>query len=282
VARWDGEIPPELSGELPPLVDVSRPNPARIYDYLLGGSHNFAVDRETAEQVMATGRVSALPAIANRSFLGRAVRSMLASGIDQFLDLGSGIPTVGNVHEVAQRANPATRVVYVDNEPVAVAHARQLLADDPNTAMVAADLRDTETVLGHPDTVRLLDFSRPVGLLMVSVLHFVSDEDDPAGITARYCSAVPAGSQLALSHYTVDGNGPEKRELARRGLAAYQRTAITVHARSRAELTKLLSGLDIAPPGIVWVPEWRPDELQPRLCDPPVAEMYGAVARVTR
>ena len=270
----------EWSTELPPLVDVSKPNPARIYDYLLGGSHNFAVDRETAEQALAAGHLTAAPAIANRSFLRRAVRFMTEQGIDQFLDLGSGIPTVGNVHEIAQQANPNARVVYVDNEPVALAHARQLLADDPNTAIIATDLRDPRAVLDHRDTRALLDFTRPVGLLMVAVFHFVSDQDDPAGIVADYTSAVPAGSFLAISHYSQDGYDEVRAERARKALESYKRTATPIYARSGADLARLLGGQEIVPPGIVWTPMWRPDSSEPSLCEPANAEVLAAVARI--
>ena len=271
----------DSAGELPPLVDVSRPNPARIYDYLLGGSHNFAVDRETAEQAMAAGQVTSAPAIANRSFLRRAVRFMIEQGIDQFLDLGSGIPTVGNVHEIAQQANPNARVVYVDNEPVAVAHAKALLAEDPNTAMVAADIRDIDTVLNHPDTRALLDFSRPIGVLLVAVFHFVPGSDDPASIVARYTSAVPEGSYLALSHYTQDGYDRDKLERMHKGMATYQRTATPVYARTSEEIGALVSGLDIVEPGIVWTPLWRPDNSEPALCEPADSEIYAVVASIT-
>ncbi|HEX9338154.1 MAG TPA: SAM-dependent methyltransferase, partial [Pseudonocardiaceae bacterium] len=244
---------PSLTGEPPsPMVDISAPNAARMYDYLLGGCHNFAIDRETAEKAMAAGRVSAFPARANRSFLRRAVRFMVDRGVDQFLDLGSGIPTVGNVHEIAQSVNPDAHVVYVDNEPIAVAHARQLLADNPSAAIVGADLRDVDTVLNDPDTKRLLDFDRPVGVLLVAVFHFVSDEDDPAGIIGRYLGVLRSGGYLALSHYTEDGYTPEKRRLAAAGRAAY---GTRVVGRSRAELVGLMRGLDIVPPGVVYTPE---------------------------
>jgi hypothetical protein len=270
----------ESSPELPPLVDVSKPNPARIYDYLLGGSHNFAVDRETAEQVMAAGLVTAAPAIANRSFLRRAVRFMMESGIEQFLDLGSGIPTVGNVHEIAQQANRNARVVYVDNEPVAVAHAKALLADDPNSAMVAADIRDVDAVLFHPETRALLDFRKPIGLLMVAVLHFVPDSDNPAGIVAKYASAVADGSCLALSNYTKDGNDKAKTERVRKAMESYDRTATPVYSRTKEELGAFISGLEIVSPGIVWTPLWRPDNSEPALCEPADSEIYAAVAKI--
>jgi hypothetical protein len=270
----------ESSAELPPLVDVSRPNPARIYDYLLGGSHNFAVDREAADKAMGAGHFTVAPAIANRSFLRRAVRFMTEQGIDQFLDLGSGIPTVGNVHEIAQQANPNARVVYVDNEPVAVAHARALLADDPNTAIVATDLRNPESVLNHPDTRALLDLTRPVGLLMLAVFHFVSEQDDPARIVAGYASAVPEGSYLAISHYSQDGYDEAKAERAGLALKSYRRSVTPIYARSRADLARLLSGQEIVPPGIVWTPTWRPDSSEPALCEPADAEIIAAVARI--
>ncbi|HEX3788465.1 MAG TPA: SAM-dependent methyltransferase [Pseudonocardiaceae bacterium] len=270
---------PSMSGELPPQVDVSTPNPARIYDYLLGGANNFAVDRETAEQSMAAGSVSAAPARLNRSFLRRAVQFMVDQGIDQFLDLGSGIPTVGNVHEIAQHANPDARVVYVDNEPVAIAYARQLLADNPGAAIVGHDLRDVDAVLGSPEVAGLLDFSRPVGVLMVAIFHFIQDTDGPEEIISRYLSMVPSGSYLAMSHYTEDGHSEEKRARTRSGLAAYKRTQTSVVPRSRERLGELLHGLDILEPGIVWTPEWRPDgDLETQ--DPTEAEILAVVARI--
>jgi SAM-dependent methyltransferase len=270
----------ELSGESPSVVDVSIPNPSRIYDYLLGGSHNFAVDRETADRAMAAGKVTALPARANRSFLRRAVRFMIDSGVDQFLDLGSGIPTAGNVHEIAQRVNPDARVVYVDNEPVAVAQARQLLADNPNATIIGSDVRDADAVLGHPDTARLLDFSRPIGLLTVAVLHFVPDADDPAGLVRRYLADAVPGSYLALSHHSEDAYTAEKRALAAAGRAAYSRTQTAVFARTRAEIAAFLAPTELVEPGIVWTPQWRPDGGDPEVTDPAEAEIYAAVGRL--
>ncbi|HEX4722665.1 MAG TPA: SAM-dependent methyltransferase [Pseudonocardiaceae bacterium] len=269
---------PSLSGEPPsPTVDISMPNAARMYDYLLGGCHNFAIDRETAEKAMAAGRVSPLPARANRSFLRRAVRFMVEQGVHQFLDLGSGIPTVGNVHEIAQYANPEAHVVYVDNEPIAVAHARQLLAGNESAAIIGSDLRAVETILDDPDTRRLLDFDKPVGVLMVAVFHFIPDLDDPAGIIGSYLGRLRAGGYLALSHYTEDGYTPDKRKLASAGRAAY---GTQVVGRSRAELTALMRGLEIVSPGVVYTPEWRPDDEQPIVENPADSEIYAVVARV--
>src|SRR5437879_6199523 len=158
-------------------VDVTRPNAARMYDYMLGGSTNFAADREAAEQMMAAGGATTAPARMNRAFLRRAVRFMVEKGIEQFLDLGSGIPTAGNVHEIAQAANPDAHIVYVDNEPIAVHHATELLAGNDNAAMIRADLRNVQSVLVHPDTRRLIDVTKPVGLLMVAIFHFIQDTD---------------------------------------------------------------------------------------------------------
>jgi hypothetical protein len=264
-----------------PLVDADTPNPARIYDYLLGGANNFAADRDAAEQAMRVGQVGRTVARSNRAFLRRAVRFMCEQGVDQFLDLGSGIPTVGNVHEIAQQANPHARVAYVDNETVAVTYARRLLADDPRSVMVEADLRHPEQVLADPALTGLLDLSRPVGILLVSVLHFVPDAEDPAGIVAGYREAAAGGGYLVVSHYTDEGYSEEKRARAEAGKDVYQRrTRTPVVARGRAELAALLAGTELVPPGVVWAPDWHPDGTG---TDPEVSsesEMYAAVARI--
>jgi hypothetical protein len=201
--------------------------------------------------------------------------------VDQFLDLGSGIPTVGNVHEIAQRANPEARVAYVDNESVAVTYARRLLADNPRAVMVEADLRHPERVLADPVLTGLLDLSRPVGILLVSVLHFVPDAEDPAGIVAAYRDAAAGGGYLVVSHYTDEGYSAEKRARASAGKDVYQRrTRATVVARGKAELTALLGGTELVPPGVAWVPDWHPDGAG---TDPEVAsesEMYGVVGQI--
>ena len=256
-------------------MDVSRPNAARMYDYMLGGSQNFAVDREAVDAMLATAGSTMAPARLNRSFLRRAVQYMAADGIDQFLDLGSGIPTVGNVHEIAHAANPGSRVVYVDIEPVAVAHARHLLAGNDNATIVHADLRNVDEVLNHPETQRLIDFTRPVGLLLVSILHFIQDEDDPAGIVTAYRAATVAGGYLALSHFSINDN-----ELARRGAAHYQKTATPVVGRTREEITTYLAGLEPIPPGLVWTSQWRPDGADPIPRSPQDARIYGAVGKM--
>jgi hypothetical protein len=274
-------MPPERPADYGPRpLDLDTPNAARLYDCFLGGAHNTATDRKVAKEFATMAPHWTLGARLNRSFLRHAVRFMTEQGIDQFLDLGSGIPTVGNVHEIAQQANPNARVVYVDNEPVAVAHARALLADDPNTAIVATDLRNPESVLNHPDTRALLDLTRPVGLLMLAVFHFVSEQDDPTRIVAGYASAVPEGSYLAISHYSQDGYDEAKAERAGLALKSYRRSVTPIYARSRADLARLLSGQEIVPPGIVWTPTWRPDSSEPALCEPADAEIIAAVARI--
>src|SRR5689334_8693366 len=183
--------------------DFERPNVARMYDYFLGGSHNFAVDRKAAAAVLAA--VPGIRALArqNRNFLRRAVQYLAHQGVRQFLDLGSGIPTVGNVHEIAQRDAPGSRVVYVDIEPVAVSHSRTLLEDNPDTAVAQLDLRRPDQVLDSPEVRDLLDLTRPVAVLAVAVLHFLPDSDDPAGVLARYRDAVAPGSRLVVSHASL-------------------------------------------------------------------------------
>jgi SAM-dependent methyltransferase len=262
--------------EMPEMVDTERPNPARIYDAMLGGSFNFAADREVVERMLPTVRAAAAE---NRSFLRRAVLYMAEQGIDQFLDLGSGIPTVGNVHTVARRANPAARVVYVDNEPVAVAHARHLLADVDGVRMVDADIRRPDAVLGDAATTATLDLSRPVGVLMVAVLHFVPDADDPAAIIGRYLDAVPAGSHLAVSHWSMDAYPPAKRHKAEQAVERYRDgTQVPFVPRTAAELERLLSRVQLVDPGLVWIPAWRPDKDSPLDID--AVEGYAAVGRL--
>lgn len=249
-------MPPEPSA-VPSDIDLSRPSAARVYDYYLGGAHNFAADREMAEQAIAMWPDLPLIMQANRAFLRRAVRFCVAAGIRQFLDLGSGIPTAGNVHEVARAAAPDARVVYADIDPVAVTHSRTILKDDPRTAVVQADLRRPDLLLERPEVTGLLDFSRPVAVMMVAVLHFVPDTDDPAAIVAGYRDAVAPGSFLVMSHATHEGQparADEHQEL-------YQRTATPMSMRSRTEVRALFDGLELVDPGVVYLPLWRPENL---------------------
>ncbi|HEY0815828.1 MAG TPA: SAM-dependent methyltransferase [Pseudonocardia sp.] len=236
-------------------VEYDRPSAARVYDYYLGGSHNFAVDREMARAAIAMW--PELPQImqANRAFLRRAVEFLVGQGITQFLDIGSGIPTVGNVHEVAQAAEPDARVVYVDIDPVAVAHSREILAGDERTAVVHADFLDVDAVLGSAEVARLLDLSQPVGVLLVALLHFVPVDADPAAAVARYRDTMAAGSYLVVSHATQEGQ-PRRADEHQ---ALYRRTSTPMTMRSRAEVAALFTGFDLVAPGVVFLPQWRPD-----------------------
>jgi hypothetical protein len=255
-------------------IDVDLPSSARIYDYLLGGGHNFAADRATAEELISVLPVREM-AQYNRSYLRRAVLALVREGITQFLDLGSGIPTVGNVHEIARSANPACRVVYVDVEPVAITHAELLLRDDDRTTAVLADLRDPGAVLAAPQTRALLDLAEPVGLLAVGVLQFLSDSDDPWGVVARYRDALAPGSHLALSHFTADS----MPEAMARGTDIFRNTSDPITPRTRAEVLRMTEGFDLLDPGLVFTPQWRPESPQDVGDAPERANLYAAVGR---
>ncbi|MGH3794718.1 MAG: SAM-dependent methyltransferase [Pseudonocardiaceae bacterium] len=239
---------------VPESVDISRPSAARMYDYLLGGGHNFDADRRLAARVSGAHPGCWNIARLNRAFLRRAVLELNQAGVRQFLDIGSGIPTVGNVHEIAQQADPEARVVYVDHDPVAVAHCRLILEDNPRADVVRADLRDPDSILASPTTRRLLDFDQPVGLLMVCVAHFVAPDDDPAGLLARFHELLAPGSYLALSHLTADSGIAEMAALVK----VMQGSKEPIHPRSKAQITELFSGFELVEPGVVGIAEWRP------------------------
>ena len=262
-------------------INTGVPNPARVYDYFLGGKDNFPADREVADQMLAIAPVAREVVEDNRAFLRRAVEVLAAeAGIRQFIDLGSGLPTQGNVHEIAQAAAPEARVVYVDNDPMVVAHSRALLAGD-NTVAIEGDLRQPGTVLDHPEVRELIDFGRPVALLLLAILHFLPDEEDPFGIVARYIDALPAGSHLAISHGTRDI--PERpdlspEEMAEMGTKAeqlYQLTTASLVTRTRAEVERFFDGLELLEPGVVEIQRWRPDGRS----SPLPGGFYGGVAR---
>ena len=257
-------------------VDATRPSVARMYDYYLGGSHNFAVDRELAGKVLEAWPDMPRAAQANRAFLRRAVRFLADQGVRQFLDIGSGIPTVGNVHDVAQAAAPDARVVYVDTDPVAVAHSRAILAGDAQTSVVQADGRDPAGLLAHPGVTELLDLTRPVGLLMVALLHFVLDEGDPRGILARYAAGLAPGSWLVVSHGSTD-TAPGVAMMEK----LYEQTSTPVQMRSRGELELLLTDVQLVEPGIEFLPAWRPDHPDDVAGGASWASGYGAVGRLT-
>jgi hypothetical protein len=251
---------------LPVDLDVDRPNAARIYDYFLGGSHNLAADRAMARKIVAAEPSTPLMAQANRGFMRRAVRYCLDAGIRQFLDLGSGIPTAGNVHELAHRVDPQARVVYVDREPVAVAHSRVILAGNDRVAVLHADLREPDRILADPAMTGLLDIEAPIGVLMVSVLPFILDEDEPDKIVARFVDAVVPGSYLAISHGTV-----------RRNYHDWTPTPLVV--RSPEQIAGWFAGCDLVEPGLVDVQQWRSDWLS-ETDEPPTRN--GILAAVGR
>jgi hypothetical protein len=233
-----------------------------MYDYLLGGVHNFPVDRLAAQQVIAQYPLTPLAVRANRAFLGRAVRFLAAAGVRQFLDLGSGMPTVGNVHEIAQQVAPDCRVVYVDIDPVAVAESLDLLAGNPLVTAVRGDIRAPQDILGHTRVGELLDFSRPIGLLMVAVLHFVPGQEAYHAVSTLV-DALPPGSYLVISHVTTDGLSLSDEAVAA-GRDVYQRqTATPMQPRSRDEIARFLGSTSLVEPGLVAVPAWRPAPQDP-------------------
>jgi hypothetical protein len=237
-------------------VDVDRPNAARMYDYYLGGFHNFAADRELAEQAMAAWPDVPTIARVNRVFLRRAVAHLVEQGVYQFLDIGSGVPTVGNVHEVAQALQPRSRVVYVDIEPVAVTHSRQILADTPHATAVQGDLQRPESILAHPEVTRLLDFSQPIGLLLVAVLPFVVDDDLPREVIGKFRQAFTGGSWLVVSHITNEFISPE---LTAKIEGLYRRSTSPIAWRGHQQVEALFDGYRLVDPGVVLAERWRAD-----------------------
>jgi hypothetical protein len=264
--------------DLPPEIDTSRPHPARVYDALIGGTSNFAVDRETVERVLQRSPNARIAPRENRAFLGRAVRFLTAeAGLRQFLDIGAGLPTANSVHEVAQAIEPSSRVVYVDNDPLVLVHARALLASAPKgrTAYIQADARDPEAILTAPATVELLDFSQPVGLLLVGLLHLLADADQPTEIVATLLDALPSGSYLVASHLTTEHD----RERTAAGQAVMRDAGITMQKRDSNVFAEIaFAGLELVPPGVVLVSDWRPASGSARP-SPAEVNIYGGVAR---
>jgi hypothetical protein len=235
------------------LVDSSVPSPARIWDYYIGGKDNFAVDREVAERVIAVLPSAPLVARLTRIFLARVVTYLAAEhGIRQFLDIGSGLPTADNTHEVAQRAAGDSRIVYVDNEPVVIAHATALLVSTPEGRCdyIQADVRDASAIL--TGAARTLDFTKPIAVLMLQLLHFVPDEDDPYGIVQRIMEPLPAGSFLVMAHGPSDVNRRASEELTKMSKAS----VVTLRLRSRDEVARFFDGLELIGPGLVSGAEW--------------------------
>lgn len=250
---------------VPDDVPIDRPNPARIYDYYLGGYHNFQPDRMVADDVERIYPHVRLAAQANRAFLRRVVTFLIEAGCDQFLDLGSGIPTVGNVHEVAHGLNPEARVVYVDIDPVAVAHSQAMLAGATNVAAIRADARDVRYILEHPDARRLLNLDRPLALLMVALLHYVVDDDEAQAAVGAYRSAVTTGSYLAIAHTIVRRDPPEVEA----AVAALGKRSAATRDRHPEQIERFFGDWSLVPPGLVLTPLWNPEGPNDPLLDDP-------------
>jgi hypothetical protein len=251
-----------MTEQAPPGVDSTTPNVARIYDYLLGGKDNFAADRAAAGHFLAVIPDIAAIAADNRAFLARAVRYLaVEAGIRQFLDLGGGLPTRSNVHQIAQQAAPDARVAYVDYDPVVVRHGEALLANGRNVAMAYADLTQPATVLDHPELRRVLDLSQPLALICTATLHFVPDEVHPHAVIAEYRDRMAAGSYLVISHatsFTAEYSADEAAEAAEEAAAVYRQASAQLHLRTLTGIRRFFDGFELVEPGMVWMAEWRP------------------------
>jgi S-adenosyl methyltransferase len=278
-ASW---MQPGSEDDLQQPIDLKtdRPHSARVYDYLLGGKNNFAADRAAAQAGLKANPNSRIPPRENRAFLQRAVHYLAAeAGIRQFLDIGTGLPTGNNVHEVAQAVAPQSRIVYVDNDPIVLVHAKALLTSNPagKTAYINADLRDPESIVSSAELRHTLDWSQPVALLLIAIMHFIGDEDEPYGLTHRLLETLPAGSYLALSHLTGDFDPQAWAGVA----AVYAKSGVTMKVRSRPEIERFFDGLDLVEPGVQSLPDWRPDPGAYATGRPTDAEVsvYGGIAR---
>jgi trans-aconitate methyltransferase len=246
----------------PPGIDVRIPNVARMYDYALGGKDNFAADRAAVQKLFSFAPENKDVPRANRRFLARAVRFAAASGVRQFLDLGTGLPSQGHVHEVVAETYPDAHVVYVDYDPVVVNHARALLLDSDSVTVIHADVRDPEGIVAHPDVTRLIDWSQPVAVLFLAVLHGIPDADDPAGIVHAFARHMAPGSYLILSHLSSEGHPPE---LVAQKEAVFAQSSAPTSYRSRAEILGMFEGFDLVEPGLTPVTQWRGDALDEKL-----------------
>jgi SAM-dependent methyltransferase len=252
---------PARETRVPEGVDTTIPSVARIYDYLLGGKDHFAVDRAAAAKFIEV--VPEVPQIAraNRQFLARSVRALAEAGVGQFIDLGAGLPTSPNVHEVARKVIPDARVVYVDHDPVVLTYGNALLATDDGVTVIKGDVRDPAEVLGHPDLLQLIDFSQPVAVLILAVLHFVSDEENPAQIVAGYRDRLPPGGYLVISAGSSDDDGGLQvdQEAQQRLEELYRSAKTPIVGRSREEMLEFFAGCELEEPGLVQLAQWRPE-----------------------
>jgi hypothetical protein len=268
---------PEDPNLPPPEFNVGFAHPARVYDYFLGGKDNFAADRALGDALIAQIPLAPYSARANRAFLGRAVRYLVKErGIRQFLDIGTGIPSAGTTHEVAQALSPETRALYVDNDPIVLAHARALMSSHPAgaTAFIQADAREPGKILADPALRETLDLAEPVALMLVSILPFFRDDENPQAIVSALLDALPSGSYLTISHITADFIKPEQ---AANAVAAGQQSGVTYVPRTQAEIAAFFSGLDLVEPGVVPILTWHSDDGKP--ADPHAASHYAGMAR---
>lgn len=258
-------------------IDTATPHPARMYDVLLGGKDHYRADQEAVRRMLKVAPEARDSARANRAFLRRAVRFLVGeAGIRQIIDIGTGIPAAGNVHQVAGEIAPETRVVYVDNDTIVNVHANALLTGSGTTGIVLADLRDPGVILEHPKTRALIDFSQPVGLLLVAIAHFLTDAENPARILAVLRDALPEGSYLVLSHAT----GDLRPDAAQSAADVYDGATSTVTLRNKAQVEALFDGWELVEPGVVQVPAWRPEGRRPHPRALARAWIYGGVARL--
>jgi len=258
---------------VPPEIDPNTPSVARVYDAILGGKDNFAVDRAIAEEAVKVMGDNGNGARLNRAALGRAVRFMAKSGVTQFLDLGSGLPTVQNTHQIAQSVNPRARVVYVDNDPSVYLHGTALLTGDASTTVALADVRDPKALLAMPEIATFLDFTKPIGLILNAVIHHLLVEEEPYRIVDTYKDAVVPGSYLQLTHFS------DASDEAKDSVDVLRRTLGRGQVRTRAEITRFFDGWDLLEPGVVFLPDWRPDEPPTEPPPPGSLLMLAGVAR---
>ena len=258
-------------------IDTSKPHPARMYNAYLGGKDNYPADREAVREILGAFPEVRAIAQANRAFMQRAVRFLAGeAGIGQFIDIGTGIPSAGNVHEVAGQVAPGARVAYVDNDPIVHVHANALLTGSGTTSIVLADLRDPDAIVEHPKLRELIDFTQPVALLLVAIVHFLSEEDYPGRIIATLREALPPGSYLALSHGTADFHPPG---VAKEAAASYEHATAPLVLRSFEQVSAFFDGFELMEPGLVQAPLWRPDGRRPRPKDLEKIGIYAGVGR---
>lgn len=263
---------------IPPTLDPKVPNVARMYDFMLGGKENYASDRAAVAKLIELEPSVPRFARLNREFLGRAVRYVAGQGVIQFLDVGAGLPTQDSVHEIAQAMSPGTRTVYVDNDPVVLAHARALLSETPRVAVVSGDVRDPAAIMASPGVRELIDVSQPVCLILLAITHFVRDDEGPASVVAAFRDALAPGSYLIFSHGTAHGAPAEVVTASRQARRVYDNASAPITFREPADVGAMLSGFELVEPGLVHISQWRPPVPVPYEFD----GFLAAVGRVSR